>query len=220
MAELRNHPDVNVRINAVVVLQFCGSHHLMDSAAALLDSPDRRERGAGIGMLVSLHQDDIPSDLLLRHEDDPELRLYQLAGRLKLGDTDAMHQVLDMLHGWETIPDGLRGAAVLCLGDMAYALADNVPTASIAALLDHDDAWVRGTAINLAGQQRGRSFTAQLRSLENDESQTMLNMTVAQLAGMALDRIAGRRRPMVPFNAARLRTHGIDGEALHEKGYF
>lgn len=220
MATLRNHPDVNVRINAVVVLQFCGSHHLFDSAAALLDSPDRRERAVAIGMLITLHPDDIPRELLLRHDDDPELRLYLLAGRLKLGDTDAMHQVLDMLHAWDKIPDGLRGAAVLCLGEMTYALADDVPTASIAALLDHDDAWIRGAAANLAGQQRGRSFVAQLKSLEDDESQTMLNMTVGQIAGMALDRIAGRRPPIVPFYAARLRTHGIDGEAPREKGFF
>lgn len=220
MATLRNHPDVNVRINAVVVLQFCGSHHLIDSAAALLDSPDRRERGAGIGMLISLHPDDIRRELLLRHEDDPELRLYQLAGRLKLGDTDAMHQVLDMLHGWDTIPDGLRGAVVVCLGEMPYALADDVPAANIAALLDHDDAWVRGAAAALAGQQRGRSFVAQLQSLEADESQTMLNMTVAQVAGMALDRIAGRRRLMTAFSRARLRNCGIDGEAPREKGFF
>jgi hypothetical protein len=144
-----------------------------------------------------------------------------LAGRLKLGDTDAMHQVLDMLHDWDAIPDGLRGAVVLCLGELPYVLAADVPTTSIAALLDHDDAWVRGTAAALAGQQRGRSFAAQLKSLEADESQTMLNMTVAQIAGMALDRIAGRRRPMVPFVAARLRSHGIDGEAApHEKGFF
>jgi HEAT repeat protein len=219
MASLRNHPDVEVRINAAVVLKFCGSHHLIASVAAMLDSSVRRERAAGITMLISLHPDDIPAGLLLRHEDDAELRLYLLAGRVRLGDTDAMHEILDLLHGWDVIPDGLRTGAVGCILEMSYALADDVPAASIAALLDHDDAWVRGAAAALAGPQRGRSFVAQLKSLEGDESQTLLDMTVGQIAEMALDRIAGRRRPIVPFRAARLGTHGIDGQAPREQGF-
>jgi HEAT repeat protein len=217
MAALRHHSDVDVRVNAALVLEVCGSTQFIESVAAMLDSPDPHERGAGIVMLTSLHPDDIPRDLLLRHEDDPELRLYLLAGRISLGDTDAMQEVLDMLHSWDAIPDELRSGTVGCLLEMPYALADDVPAASIAALLDHDDAWVRGAAVGLAGQQRGRSFIAQLKSLEGDESPTMLDMSVGQEARMALDRIAGRRPPMVPFYHARLRTHGINGEAPSEK---
>jgi HEAT repeat protein len=220
MATLRDHPDREVRINAAVTLKFCGSLHLIDSAAALLDSPDKRERAVGIGMLMFLHPDDIARELLLRHEDDAELRLYLLAIRLTLGDTDAMYEVLDMLHGWDVIPDELRTGAVGCLQEMSSTLADRVPADSIAALLDHDDAWVRGAAAALAGQQRGRSFIAQLKSLEGDESQTVIGKTVGQIAGMSLDRIAGRRGPMVPFRAVRLRTSGIDGEAPTENGFF
>lgn len=220
IAALRDHPDREVRINAAVTLKFCGSHHLIDSMAALLDSPDQRERATGISMLTSMHPDDIPRELLLSHEDDAELRLYLLAAWLRLGDTDAMYEVLDLLHSWDVIPDQLRTGAVGCLLEMPYTLAEDVPAASIAALLDHDDAWVRGAAAALAGQQRRRSFIAQLKSLEDDESQTMLDIPVGRIAGMALDRIAGRRRPMVPFRVARLRTCGIDGAAPHEEGFF
>ncbi len=217
MATLRDHPDREVRINAAVTLKFCGSLHLIDSVAALLDSPDQRERAVGIGMLTFMHPDDIPRELLLGHEDDAELRLYLLAARLRLGDTHALHEVLDMLHSWDVIPDELRTGAVGCLQEMSYTLADHVPADSIAALLDHDDAWVRGAAAALAGQQRGRSFIAQLKSLEDDESQTVIGKTVGQIAGMSLDRIAGRRGPMVPFRAVRLRTSGIDGQAPSER---
>jgi Domain of unknown function (DUF4062) len=220
IAALRNHPDREVRIYAVVALEFCGSHHLIDSAAALIDSPGLYERSVGVVMLIGLHPDDIPRELLLRHEDDPRLHLSMLQGLLTLGDTDAMHEVLDMLHGWDTIPNGLRSGAAACLLKMAFTVADDVPAASVAALLDHDDAWIRGATAALAGQQRGRSFVAQLRSLEDDESQTILNLTVGQIAGMALDRIAGRRRPIVPSWPARLRTCGIDGMAPHEDGFF
>jgi hypothetical protein len=220
MAVLRDHPDIDVQINAADCLQFCGSRHLIDSMAALLDSPDRRARAIGIGMLTSLNPDDIPRELLMRHEDDPELRLYLLEGRLKLGDTDAMHEVLAMLHGWDAIPEELHLAAVGCLLEMNYALAGEVPATSIAALLDHDDADIRGAAAALAGQQRGRSFVSQLKSLEGDESRTMIDVTVSQIARMALDRIAGRRRPMAPWRAARLQTSGISGEAPREEGFF
>jgi HEAT repeat protein len=220
IAALRNHPDREVRLLAVVALEFCGSHHLIDSAAALIDSPIVYERSVGIGMLIGLHPDDIPRKLLLRQEDDPEIHLSMLQGRLTLGDTEAMHEVLDMLHGWDTIPDGLRTGAAGCLLYMAFTVAADVPAASITALLDHDDAWIRGATAALAGQQRGRSFVAQLKSLEDDESQTGLGLTVGQLARMALDRIAGRRRPIVPAWPARLRTSGIDGMKPSHEGFF